>query len=352
MRATEAPHNSGFTLVELVVSLAVFSVIMFAAFQFFQTFSKQQNQNFQNIKQDLEAIVLERAVRLAVVNMHPSYNLITVLDDNGNNFFDYLPDSMCQQNCERSITLSANSTSRFFPMLQTLNNISAPRLYTPQFAYNIGTNNNLNQAGSLNFAGINKTVQATNRGYLEALFKKDGAPNENYLSAPPGDPLQYKLLLFTSLVEMRDMAAGSAFPRKSAYLGRFNSDNFNITATNPDNLFTLSHPQDPSVVFNDIPNGTVGSPSFGVNGIDRFLRTVPPVGGVNAMAKVSVVGLKRYFFQEGVGSQESRILQQDWSAEENRWEVPGFEIGVGIESLTFRRRSISSPVIEIDIVED
>lgn len=350
------PHRhslkNGFSLLELVVALGLFSFVSFAAFQFFQSFSKQQSVGLQNITQDLEAIVLERAVRLAIVNMHPSYNLINVPDDNGNNFFDYLPDELCQSDCERQLTLSADSPIQFFPLLQTLHDVAAPRLYTPQFAYNIGTNNSLNTAGSLNFASINKTVSATGRGYLEALFKKDGAPNENYLSAGPDDPLHFKLLLFSSLVELRDVSSSTPFPRKSAYLGRFDSQSFNISATNPNNLFNLSHPLNSSVVFNDVPNGSFGSPSYGVNGIDRFLRTVPPVGGVNAMAKVSVVGLKRFFFQAAANGQESQILQQDWNVKENRWEVPGFPIGIGVKSLTLKRRNVSSPVIEIDIVED
>lgn len=343
----ETPRNNraGVTLVELLMSIALFAIVMMGAMQFFDTFSKQAGTASSDIAQDMESLILERALRKAVVNLQPSFNLVNLSDNNAANFFDFLPDALCRVNCTRELTLSAEYPNNEFIFIEELSSRFPPQLYPPQLAYNVGTNNSTTSAATLTFVGANRSISSNAPGALEKLF--DGR-----LSVSGDSENPYHILLFTSLSEMRNMPADDQEPPlKSAYLGRLDGTDYTLKAFNPEGMLKLTHPLDTTLNFANDASG-----SSGVNGLDRFFRTLPPIGGTNVMAKVHVVNIHRYRYVPETEGEESHILWETWNfqqdSENGGWvNEYGVRLGVNVKSVTFFRETISSPVVSIKIEE-
>ena len=339
--------KKGFSIVEVMIAGVIMSIVFFAATQFFGTYSKVTRDTSLSIDSDLDSLILERMVRKTIVSSAPSLNTIEFDDDSGNNFFDYLPDYKCLIDCKRQIRLSATSTNKLFPFLSPYNGSGGHKLYAPQFAYRIGTANTLTVAGTLSWAGVNGNNSGDGAEYLEKLYGKYNADSQKVAEYDSLVGLGNVLVLFQSLVALRNMGAPSTTmntpPRKSIYLGNLNTETFNIVAVNPDNLFDLSHPQDSSIFMNDTADAS------GTNGLDKFLRTLPPVGGVNALAAFKNVKLSRYKFIPGATKEKNAIVLENWDPQTNAWGSNAFQAGTNLYAIDIIRRNISTPVMEIII---
>ena len=346
----------GFTLIEMMLAVGLMSFISFAAFSYFKSFNQQVFTADSRMSSDLEALVLDRVIRNEIIKVEPSFNFLTILDDNGPNFYDFVPDQVCTSNCSRLIRLSPDSRIKSFPMLNSHRDAGLTRLYTPTFAYDVSGDNDLTTAATLTYQGVNGGSSGGNERYLEKLLGRGHPDPSKQATYNSVKSMEYPLLMFTSLVEMRNIPGGDTLddpPRRSTYLGMLDTSNFSMSATNPQNLFQAIHPMDSTVIMDDVAVGDQSSPAYGVDGFDRFLRTLPPVGGVGAIAYLKFVRLSRITFEPGPDGEkeENRVFLQSWQTDpqSSDWESPGFQAGSNLYAIDFIRRDISSSIIEVKI---
>jgi hypothetical protein len=123
----------------------------------------------------------------------------------------------------------------------------------------------------------------------------------------------------------------------------------NITAQNPENLLNLSHPKKPNLVMTDI------SDASGTNGFDRFLRTLPPVGGVDAIAFFRPIKLLKFYLEEvkEKGKPIGKLWREEWDPETKTWmSSQRLMVSSGLYGVVLKRRTVSSPVVELVIARN
>jgi hypothetical protein len=123
----------------------------------------------------------------------------------------------------------------------------------------------------------------------------------------------------------------------------------NITAQNPENRLNLTHPKNTKLVMTDIRDAN------GTNGFDRFLRTLPPVGGVDAIAFFRPIKLLKFYLEEveEKGKPIGKLWREEWDPETRKWmSSKRLMVSSGLYGVVLKRRTISSPVVELVIARN
>jgi prepilin-type N-terminal cleavage/methylation domain-containing protein len=345
--AASSHRNAGFTLLELAVAMVVFSVVMYGGFQLFQSVTKETSKAQKAIETNLGGLVAERVVRNDIVDAGASLNNLKLLDNNTKSFFDFRPDWPCAADCSRVLSISNRAADKKeFMILAHDEGLLSPQMYPPVAAYQATPNATLDVAGTLTFKGINYNDS------LKKIIKPADYPSFWSASKTP------RLLLFYSPVPSRPIIAGvvnmATPPRSTMYLGKLeynmsgvNPTNVKITATNMSGNVNNEHPMRPGVWMNDT------SDAFGKDGFDRFLRTLPPVGGVGAVALFRPVRMVRYVMKVGPPPKSpNELWRYDWDTATNAWTTKPSLVGSDIFGVVLNRRSISSPIIDYVVARD
>jgi prepilin-type N-terminal cleavage/methylation domain-containing protein len=370
-KSTHRRNNDAFTLVEILVALLIFGIIYYSASVFMGTFKKQSVATQDAIEQALDISIGDRLIRQNIVDLAPSFNLLTLKDDHLKNFYDLFTDVTCTQDCERIFSMRPKPRpDKAFYMLIIDDVISAQTYHPPQ-AYKITkpVNPNLDTPATIVYQGIN---------YQDYLLKI--LPfNSDRTRAFWDSSIKGRLIQFYSMVALRPTSpAGevdySVPSRSLSYVGylRFNHTGdwevkagaggidqmsisgskptgINITAQNPENLLNLSHPKKPNLVMTDI------SDASGTNGFDRFLRTLPPVGGVDAIAFFRPIKLLKFYLEEvkEKGKPIGKLWREEWDPETKTWmSSQRLMVSSGLYGVVLKRRTISSPVVELVIARN
>ena len=346
--------NFGFTAVEMLISMALFSFVAYATYNFFNEFTKSAKIATDSISADIDALILQRSIRYSLIRSEISLNLVQLSSDEGLNFYDYIVDSPCKTVCDREFTLDGESSLRSaFVFLELPAGELGYRVYAPQAAYESGDDNSQTSAGSLVFAGANGSTNSPN--YLEARMGRGNVDNRKHQYWSNLTRRNDVLLLFHSLVELRAPVNGivdmSIPPRRSNFVAHLNTNDFSVEAINPtgpgspNGVFNMTHPLDESIKMDD----AAGSATYDANGFDLFLKTIPPIGGVNALAAVREVKLSRYLFKKADKQEDNQVFLQKWDPSTEKWEEPGHMVGEGLHSVVFQRPSISETLIRVKI---
>ncbi len=346
-------RNQGFTLVELAVALVVFGVVMMASYQLFIQVNDQTIKSQRAVEANLGALVAERLVRKDLMDASASLNNVIAEDDSGKAFYDYRPDWPCKTDCERTLSLTAGGAKDSVAILANQSELLSPQMYPPVAAYETVANNNLQLAGTLVFKGVNYMDRLVN------ITDTDPRPTHFGLSPLWAPDKRPRLLHFYSPVPGRPPAAlgvpvnMDVSPRNTMYLGKLTYNiasnkpvSVAMVSTNLDGTINNNHPLRPGMNMND----GIDPFSIATDGFDRFLRTLPPVGGVGAVALFRPVKLIRYRMIKN-GS-KGELWRFEWDIANNKWADTGTLMSAEVFGLILRRRSISSPIIDYVVAKD
>ena len=327
-----ARSRDGFTVVEIFVGMAITAVILGVTLNTILSANKQSNQSMKDMLSVADQVIADRQLWFDLRTISSSFNSLNVPDDNGQNFFDYASDSQCTSNCTRSFTLGYDNNAEMV-FIAGEDSVAPPVMYDPVGAYNATPGPNFNVAGTLTFMGLNYKPAAQPEGTMELLY-----PPANY---PEFWAPAKRLLLLYSPIVMREAPGGvpnmAKHPRGSYVLVNYDlRDDLNAAPA----LVTLggrtisSHPSDASV---------------DIDSVDKFFRTLPPVGGSVGLSFVKPVMALRYQVvaindPDAPGGQSGQLRRSVWDANAGTWGSSQ-TISEGLKNVIFCRSSISLPAI-------
>lgn len=364
-------NNAGFTLVELVIAMLLFGIISYGAYVFMGTFRKQSVDTLDAIEQALDISIGDRLLRQNLVDLAPSFNLLTLDDDYSKNFYDLNSDVACTVDCERIFSMRPTGTlNKPFYMLM-LDNVIATQTFHPPQAYQITkpNNPNLNTTATIVYKGINY------QDYLLKILPFNSERTRAFWDST----IKGRLVQFYSMVTLRPTSAAGVVDftvpsRSLSYVGYLSFNHtgdwevnagaggidkmtisgskptqVKIVAQNPENRLNLTHPKNPALVMTDTNNAS------GTDGFDRFLRTLPPVGGVEALAFFRPIKFLKFYFTEVVeeGKPVGKLWREEWDPETKTWmSSKKLMVASGPYGIVLKRRDISSPVVEVVIARN
>ncbi len=348
MNVRKQTSKSGLTLVEIVLAMTVFGFVSITAYQLMNIVQKDTLRTRDAIDAKLESLVSMRLLNADIIASSPSYNLVKLADDEGRNFFDYLADGNCEDAnlCPRVLSLAPPGRGgvQQIVFMTSAAEISPSMIYPPPAAYDVQKAVALDAPGLLTYKGINHLKR------LEKII----------------DPLIYpefwnseetpRLLYFYSSTALRPSGGvvNLSIPaRSSVYLGVLSYtkkpilSDVAIAAAPLSAYVDVSHPSQSGITMTDTVD------SWGVNGFDRFLRTLPPVGGLGATAFFRPVRMLRYSFIAETSTAETTysLYRDEWNPKTKAWGKPSM-MGREIYGIVFKRKTISSPIIDTFIAEN
>lgn len=311
--------SAGFTLVEMIVTVALSAVAYLGAHQFFSTVNKETESS----RADLEKVLLNmhtnKILRMDFSKSKYSLNNLYFKDNNGHEFFDYLQDGLCSQTqCKRIFSLPIPTVENvygksFFVLIEDTR-AGHQLLYNPVDAYESAVPN------STSFVSLNRNDILKNRD--KTPWKKDKliymyspTPVRNPSDIPGKDP--YRVLSYLGWLEL---GTGHELLQKEEVL------NAAIKSYRP------LDPRDNSLIQSE----------------DDFLRSLPFTSGLGTFVIINAAKVIRYRMKavrkKGilVGELHRGVKNRNGSYDER---IAGFNI----KKLNFYRDDISFPTIGIDL---
>lgn len=264
-------NNKGFSLTEIMVALGVASVAVGLVASTQISLIKDQIRMRKSLDANIDETLAERILFNDFNGLDPSYNNITVKDDNGLSFFDFYPDipeSSLKTRKDREISLSLSGKTEFYILTQD-RSAGSLLIYDPVMAYDVGpSSDDFNQAASLTFRSINRN---------------------NWVSAQrPGFWIANKTLMLDTPAKIRAITNGKVDlqipPRSPIFVGTVSGVNLNVLT----GAFASSISK-----LNPETGATIDS-------ADAFLRNVPSVGGGQSIVRLRAVKIVRYSLEKDV----------------------------------------------------
>lgn len=260
-------NQRGFTLAEMIVGVALMGIMGMVAASFFVFTAKTKTEITNEIEDKVDSILAERMILRDLKNSEPSFNNLTVLDDYGRRFFDFVSDASetAVDNSERKLTLEPGRRNELI-FVSMAERKGGTILYTPASAYEVGNPPaDPRQAASLNFVSLNRRNEVT--------FANDKiwiGGNVVMLDTP------------TTVREMTSAGPDYTKPARSPiFMGVVaNSGASTLVRLNLGNLIDMTHPM--------YPNETITNE-------DKFLRDIPPMGGAAPLVRLKVVNIIKYY---------------------------------------------------------
>ena len=311
-------NNKGLSLVELLVAGSIGCAVLLYTTQFIKI-NETSNKKIQNDLEDTsDNLNMEAILRKDLTNAKHSLNNLSVEDDSGKKFFDYLSSSTCSEDCTRSIKMEIgekpgdfSKKSIYFIIINTA--AGDQQIYNPADAYTRGTL----KFNSLNY---NNTLSVRPNSPWDVSIKTKGT-----------------LMFVYSPIEIFSPVSGIATPgRTLSCIGWAGSGNFLgklIPETITDNGISY-------YVNSDLRNGKI------ISSEDAFFKNMPYTTGLGSFAFLTAVKVIRYRLktvQEG-GKLRGELLRAELNSNKVFDERP---VGFSINKIEFRRETISSPAISI-----
>jgi len=308
----------GFTLVEVMVGVALMGLTSFVVLSSFHNTAKMQLKSQAAMEQRIDTLTGENLLFVDLKNIDPSFNLLEQKDDRSQRFFDYYPDvpiKFIQGNSGRIITLSQQASRELF-FLETYPLGGPMFLYDPVMAYSVGAPPaDMNTAATLNFVSLNQnSLLATQRPLMWQ--------NNRYV-------------LLDTPARLRPAPNGvidmSVAPRSPAFLG-YVSDQQLLESTIVQTRIMRTHPI----------SGVL------LDSADKFLRLLPAAGGGVPLVRLRPVRLLKYSFEPLSGNQGWGLFRSILKGDQFESRVL---VADQLESVTFMRRSINDKLIEFVITK-
>lgn len=317
-RGTRAER--GFTLIEIIVVAGVAAVFLLLSASVLSDIQALKNQSQSEITAETD---LSFAVGYMIGLLREagnSYNSMSgVLDDEGQEFFDYyydVPvDSWSEAEKSRILTLSPESGRLDLVLLLNVKGHDDQIFYQPIWAY--APQNapaDMSVSAPLNYVGIN------NGGVISSRYPEVWKNGQLFMLRVP-IPLRYVAADATVNIESP--------PREHLFLGRVQQTD--LVQETLGGIVHATHPVD---------NQPIPNP-------DRFLRTIPVVGGASPIVKMDPIRAVRIALRPDPSSQDSYNLYVEEYVN-GAFGAP-FMIATSVNAVVFQRVSVASPVIGVKI---
>jgi prepilin-type N-terminal cleavage/methylation domain-containing protein len=387
--------NKGLSLVEIVIALAISSVLAIVAGQFFSDMTQFKKRQEDNVNIALEHYIGNKVMWQDFRGASASFNVLNLpvpqkIGDQGEvlnkgegkNFYEYSFDEpcletcsleaetagSCQSNCRRSITLKlepGQTTTDYFYIM------------TKDSGFAQGIGNGSGVAEPLNTVSVIPenlyTLQSFNNRNAQStsdpvVYQKNNLVTEltDKLKIGAAD-LDDKLLLFYAPNPIRYLEKNHSTGRMEPNYNKApklyhlltnvssngnDAPNFSQTINN---IVQLG-----SGIINDeiaVASGPRGPASHSLaggnpTGVDRFMRFLPGIHGTVPLVLVEPVSLVRYSItypvdESGNYETDRTVLVREILSKENGTFAfaQKFELSIGVISVTFSRENISSPVV-------
>lgn len=346
-------NNSGLTLIEIVIAMAISAIMFYAGGVIFNQLSKTQRSASENTVTQILTQIANRQVWQDIRNSGHSMNTLLLNDDNNNNFYELNPELPCANTstttCSRSYTINENNFSlKSFVMLVDWSRQDKKVItISPEAAYNVGNNADFTTDATLSF----QSTKLANKLFQEGLC----ASNINLPQCGINPPSlnAKKLILLKS--------AGQSYQLNSSFIPNINSikrsstvmgSSSQLTSASGSNISFINytwldrrHPED--------PNSRI------IASFDDFLRSVPPLGGRAGLVQAYEVRAVRYclakpvsgqtknyysLYREECNSESACNLNAPCNASAQGWGK-AVDIAPMIKSVTFKRPNINLPII-------
>lgn len=266
-------------MVELLMGVMVLAIFVLGLTSLLTFTADQSKQVVTKVDQETDAIIGERVIFSDLRTAALSLNNISSFDDNGREFFDYIPDvssnSLTPAESRRELTLSAGPGVNRQLVIITLNPVEAPPLmYDPLAAHQFtAPPANFTSAGGYSFISLNRN------NYVN-LAQQSVALNPTTEFWRNG-----QILMLDTPARIRPVVDGPTGPsvdmmtppRSPIFIGVVNGSQLSPIVVP---AIKRTHPR-------WSPPPTIGSAQY-------FLTTVPSIGGSAPVIRLSAVRIVRY----------------------------------------------------------
>ncbi|MDG0815886.1 PilW family protein [Bdellovibrio svalbardensis] len=316
-------NQKGFSLSEVLVGVALMSIVGMVAASFFVFSKKAQTEITNEIEDKTDSIIAERMLLKDLKYSEPSFNNVLVKDDKGLAFFafDSERSSRTLDDMPRMLTLQM-AGKKEFSFLIVNDKLGGSLMYTPSAAYNIPyVPKDPNVAAPLNFVSLNKM----NNG-------KNTVKSANAMLWNPG----VILMLDTPAMvrEMTQFGPNYSRPARSPiFVGVVQGEG--ETRLAPIALTEFIDKTNPMY-----PNETIENE-------DSFLREIPPMGGAAPLVRLKAVSIIKYYIEQDNRTGKVNLWR---SMFDGRNFTGGAMIASDIEKIEFSRKDPHDSVIYFNIV--
>lgn len=261
---------------------------------------------------------MEAVLRKDLTNAKHSLNNLSILDDKGNRFFDYLSSSTCTSNCARSLKLELGAKARdyskksiFFIITNT--GAGEQQIYNPADAYTRNT---------LTFNSLN---------YQDTLAVRTNSPWNPSIK-------ERSILMFVySPIEVFAPVTGISTPgRLLSFMGWAGASNYagrllpELVSDGGQNYYDNK----------DLRTGKL------VSSEDEFFKVMPYTTGLGSFSFLTSVKIIRYRLLtiSTNGNLSGKLIRGELNSKKTFDEIP---VGFNIKTVEFSRETISSPAIYI-----
>lgn len=320
---------AGYTLVEMVVVIALSGLLALGAMSLFSRFSDTTDRFDSLISGELETVAAERQLLNDFKRAFPSFNTIEIEDVNGNNFFDLFFDTpqALLRDKRRTFVLGTDSDKGHKREIVILISLDRPALYDPVRAYNVTPPSTFGQAGGIDFVGVNKGnyINRASGGLHPGLWQV-GALFYLYC------PVSVRPNSVTGAIDFSQPA------RWSVFLGRVDARRKLV--------------KEPLVVGGSatVRDEHPANPSFIIDSADKFLRSIPASGGGTPHVFIMPVAAIKYSLEEQTranGSKFNRLIRRLFI--NGSFQNAGQEVVREFETVTFSRGSVTVPSVSVDV---
>jgi len=350
-------NNSGFSMIELVVSIGVMAIAILAVVQLTGFADKRSKDATEDIQLKILQLGAEKFINTDIANSFGGFNYLNVNDDDDKWFYGFNREFVCQEEaCSRTLTLKLNDSET----------VSSKMLYLivvkgkpgEKLVFEVPPSNVFNDDG--NYRNMNNTA------VINHSFSKT---NLEYSPWESG-----RLLLLRSNISMYDCLNGIISTTTSCNFSCSGGPSCNqstkrkfkmlgVVSSNEQNLQHYSVSGQPNL-FNsklkacrkDSSGGCSAYVDFGASGnfgSDIYYNRLPYLAGFNNNTSFQPVELVRYSLRRNGASSSNKfttLVRESATFQGGRLKfTKSFKVLVGLESIVFKRKSISSPTISYKI---
>ncbi|PWU22415.1 MAG: hypothetical protein C5B49_00615 [Bdellovibrio sp.] len=311
--------DKGFTVIEILISSLLMTLVFAVAMVTFIRLTKARNQIVQDTENLTSLAFAESYMADQLRRAGLSLNVLNLLDDTNENFFDYysdLPESYIpssRRTRKLRITAAPGARSEFFLLLRDPS--MSLMMYDPSAAYHLATSGP-SAPMSFSYAGINYSNQ------VKTFFGEAWSPGKEFLLLSP-------ILLRPETPSGVNMLIPG---RPTYFIGSVNKDGKDL---NPVRLpFVRSDdPMDPLV--------TLDSP-------DSLFLNLPLAAGSAPLVELLPIQIVRYWLQANTSKPGASLYASPW---EGGVQGKSFLLADDVSQLVLTRRSVTSKIIGMQICD-
>lgn len=350
IRTTHSKAQRGMTLVEVLVSIAVFGVVFLAASRFMTQFMKSGKGLEQLGKATEDKLFAESIITQDLRLASPSFNNISIFDDSATNrFFSYINDANgCPSgSCSRKIELSPSQPAKSFTVLIAAPNLGLTSTFPITKSYTlipppIGSAPSV--SGSFSFQ-VNKMI-------ADSKTIQNSLSNNQFSNAAIDQGVRQ--LLFWGPQAMK-CASGTSYDSESPARSPAVVVELDLAATSgpisvwPGTVGALSaifkpqNPMDCGTTASPKIFSTLGSTNLTATS-SSFFESLPGMGGGNPLVMFRPVHLIRYQVDAQGALMRSQFAKNGWSAP--------FKLADKVSKLTFTRQTVAMPTVTYELKRD